>query len=79
MIFCLLELSRIRTYIGNLEGFRPNPLDDEPIQNSFLFLWLKKKEEKEEFRKKKSECSKPKGSIGLIMGGTGFEPVAICL
>ena len=28
----LIELSRIRTYIRNLEGFRPNPLDDEPIQ-----------------------------------------------
>jgi len=25
-----IELSRIRTYIRNLEGFRPNPLDDEP-------------------------------------------------
>ena len=24
------ELSRIRTCIRNLEGFRPNPLDDEP-------------------------------------------------
>jgi hypothetical protein len=24
-----IELSRIRTYIRNLEGFRPNPLDDE--------------------------------------------------
>ena len=29
-----IELSRIRTYIRNLEGFRPNPLDDEP----FYFL-----------------------------------------
>ena len=25
-----IESSRIRTYIRNLEGFRPNPLDDGP-------------------------------------------------
>ena len=25
------ELSRNRTYIGNLEGFCPDPLDDEPV------------------------------------------------
>lgn len=27
--FVVNELSRIRTYIRNLEGFGPNPLDDE--------------------------------------------------
>ena len=27
----LYEPSRIRTYIENLEGFCPNPLDDGPI------------------------------------------------
>lgn len=30
-IFSKYELSRIRTYIRNLEGFRPDPLDDEPL------------------------------------------------
>ena len=33
-----IELSRIRTYIRNLEGFRPNPLDDEPSFNTFLCI-----------------------------------------
>ncbi len=27
------ELSRNRTYIRNLEGFCPDPLDDEPIRS----------------------------------------------
>ena len=30
------ELSRIRTYIRNLEGFCPNPLDDEPV-NFYIY------------------------------------------
>ena len=30
-LFYFHELSRIRTYIRNLEGFCPDPLDDEPL------------------------------------------------
>ena len=35
-------LSRIRTYIKNLEGFCPDPLDDKPIStiNTILLLVL---------------------------------------
>lgn len=32
--------SRIRTYIRNLEGFCPNPLDDRPLFRKKYFKYL---------------------------------------